>query len=1322
MVAAIPTAAHAAVTLTVTPITWNVIGLDSNKVIVGPDTFVVGARACDTGSTAASNVVATLVWDSTNALINLSGPGSLSTSSLGAGRCYDFHFNVVITRNGLAYDSVRRYHISVSADGVGAVSTPTPRELYVEHLVSQNRNHVEAITGPGGIGDPPPTTVYVGQTYTYMLFSHTAPGGYEQLESFLNFPNVIFQVVSVATTYDTPPGATNDKVYADACGWQNDPTAPNYRSCVGPVNYAGGKAGGNVVTTYQVKILSTGNATVTSLIYDFSGSSYHYNNDFGVGINSLSLSALPSADMSVVKSHAGDFTVGTQGTYSLAVSNAGPSDAAGPVTVTDTLPNGLTYVSGTGTGWSCGAAAQTVTCTRGAGMTAGSSSTIALTVAVGGPAVPSVTNTASVSSSTHDPTPGNNSSSDPTHINRPPVAVDDAAATSKGVPVTITVKANDSDPDGDPLAVSISLPPANGSVVVNPDGTVTYTPGPGFAGTDAFHYRVCDPSGACASATVTVTVPTAVMFERASAIAARDGVRIVWRTGSEVDNVGFDLWRQVGPGGRRIPVNRSIVAGSALVVGPRTALTAGRTYEWLDRLRTVPHGLRYWIQEIDVRGRSVWHGPFAVLANHSQRADTRGPRWLRSPTLSRLEHVASPTASVIVPRVADPNADGTAPSRPWHPSGSVAVKLAVDHEGWYRVSLASLARLGLDVSDPGRLHLLAEGRDQAIEVDATWLQFYGLGLDTPSTETRVYWVVDAQPGGPRIPTVPFEGGDAGPADFPTAVERQDRTVYFASLLNGAQPNFFGDLVSPTVAHESLDVEQLSSTDGATVEVALQGVTDGPHAIQVSLNGNTLGSMSFDGRNNAVATFPAAAVAEGANDVALGSSGQADLSLVDHVILSFHHTFMADSDQLRFTAPAGSQVTVGGFDSSAIRAVDVTDPAAPIELTTVVDGGPTAFFATVSLLGAGSRTILAFAAARIQAPSSAAAAHPGALDVATSGADMVVLTARAFDPAVAPLVAERRRQGLRVKVVNVEDAYDAFAFGETDPGAVRDLMSYAARTWRVPPRYLLLFGIGTYDPRRYLGGTPDVVPTRLVDTARMETGSDAWFTDLDGDGVADVATGRIPVRTVDEARAVVSKLIAYDTSSPSGSVLIPTDVGDTYDFAGAADRLAQRVPAPLSVVRVARGDPGSKAMLIDAIDRGQTVVNYVGHGSVDLWRGNWLTADDAGALTNTGHLSLFVTMTCLNGYAYDPFEASLGEALLTAPAGAVGVWGSSAVTDPANQSVVNQALYGLLFDPGRPSGLSAMAVGEAAREALATVTDHDIRVSWVLLGDPSMVLR
>jgi len=96
-----------------------------------------------------------------------------------------------------------------------------------------------------------------------------------------------------------------------------------------------------------------------------------------------------------------------------------------------------------------------------------------------------------------------------TPVNYPPVAVDDAAATTQGVPVDVAVLANDSDPDGDPLSVTAATAGSYGTTRINADGTVTYTPETGFAGTDAFTYTITDGRGGFDTATVIVTVRAA---------------------------------------------------------------------------------------------------------------------------------------------------------------------------------------------------------------------------------------------------------------------------------------------------------------------------------------------------------------------------------------------------------------------------------------------------------------------------------------------------------------------------------------------------------------------------------------------------------------------------------------------------------------------------------------------------------------------------------------------------------------------------------------------------------------------------------------------
>ncbi len=99
--------------------------------------------------------------------------------------------------------------------------------------------------------------------------------------------------------------------------------------------------------------------------------------------------------------------------------------------------------------------------------------------------------------------------------NQPPVAVDDVVTTLEDTAETISVMSNDTDPEGHQLEVTAVTQPANGTVTINPDGTVTYVPDAEYSGPDSFTYTVCEVTGTpssgsaeglCDTATVTITV------------------------------------------------------------------------------------------------------------------------------------------------------------------------------------------------------------------------------------------------------------------------------------------------------------------------------------------------------------------------------------------------------------------------------------------------------------------------------------------------------------------------------------------------------------------------------------------------------------------------------------------------------------------------------------------------------------------------------------------------------------------------------------------------------------------------------------------------
>jgi Peptidase family C25/Concanavalin A-like lectin/glucanases superfamily len=834
------------------------------------------------------------------------------------------------------------------------------------------------------------------------------------------------------------------------------------------------------------------------------------------------------------------------------------------------------------------------------------------------------------------------------------------------------------------------------------------------------------------------TSPTAVTLASFTATGFDDGrILLRWQTGFEADNLGFNIYREES--GRHTLINPSLIAGSALIAGTRTVLSAGQSYVWADNgiagcgLRIADcRKAKYWLEDVDLNGKSTWHGPVEV-----RYSGGKSPSLAESELLARIGWRQSlfinGLGSTPIQRAASmPRLSPELLASQTDLAAKPVVKLSVKQEGWYRVTQPELAAAGFDTKvNPRLLQVFVDGNQQPIlvqgEQDGSFdagdsVEFYGIGVDNPFTDSRVYFLAAGDQSGLRIKQVKSEGTPTTSRSFTYTVERRDRNIYFSGLRNGEKENFFGAVVGHNPVGQELTLVHLAQADSAQaqLEIALQGVNFGDHHVGVRINGVPVGELTFHGQAQGSARFAVAnaILREGANIVQLTPlSGESDISLVDYLRVSYQHSYTADNDALKLTATGNQVVTIDGFTSKSVRVFDVTESNSPEELLGQVKQQKSGYAVMVAAPGQGQRELIAFTTE--QRPASLTFNKTS--NLRNGSASLVIITRAAFADALRPLVALRQKQGLSVSLVDIEDVYDEFSFGQKSPYAIRDFLSYAKSSWKKKPRFVLFAGDASYDPKNYLGfGDSDLVPTKLIDTDFMETSSDDWLSDLNGDGIADIATGRLPARTVEEVSRMVAKIVNYEQAAPSDEALLVADANEGFDFAQANDELRSLIPAGLRITQVNRGRLNAemaRSLLFEAIDRRQFLVNYAGHGSVNQWRGNLLTNDDALALRND-HLPMFVMMTCLNGYFHDPALDSLGESLMKAErGGAVAVWASSGMTLPADQALLNQELYRLLFN-----SVGATTIGEAVMRAKASVSNSDIRRTWVLLGDPAMRLR
>lgn len=1312
-------------------------------------------------------------WNCSTPAVNGTGVINCTDADIPAGASGSATFTVIVNVNGgTATGTQITDTISASSDTTDPILTNN--SATVTTIVGAANTANLLITNAGT-----PNPVLAGNNITYtVVITNNGPG---------TASTVAFTEALPANTTFVSAAATSGTGGWTCTGISISCTIPTFA------------AGASTTFTVVVKVgAGTASGTIITDTANVSSATTDPNPSNNVATVTTVVATAGQADLALTKTGTPNpVLAGNNLTYTITVTNNGPATATN-VSMKDTFPANTSFVSiTTPGGWACPAPSAGVqTCTN-ASVAANATATFTLVLKVTVGTVPgtALTNSATVSSSsTTDPTNANNTATSTSNVASPTqsdVAILKTASpepVDQGTNLTYTLQVTNNGPavatgvavtDVLPAEVtfsSVSIPASQGSCSytvatttvsctlsnMNVGGLVIITINVNAASfssatlssnTATVTSTTSDPNATNNSSTAisTIQAATAVRLTsfRAQTMPA-GGVLLSWQTSEETRNLGFHLYREDAQG--RHQIDSSLIAGSALFMRGGQPQHRGKTYQWIDAQGNSLAS--YWLEDVDINGTRTLHGPIYAESNSSNVGPIAQARLLRQMNqvstfaTSQVPSTAPQFAAVVralnTPRPMIPQ---VAPGiSPLSLNGEAAVKISVTSEGWYQVSRSQLIAAGMPAgADARTLQLYAEGIEQPLLILGRQsgslgpndsIEFYGTGIDTPFSGTRVYWLVRGSHAGKRISSISAAGkGAASDTSFPFTVLFEQRTTYFAGLLNGINnDNFFGATVSTDPVDQPITVAHVdpASSLPVTLNVTLQGVTDQQaHSVSIAFNGAPVGEIDYANEANVARSFPVsnALLQNGTNTVTLTAlNGDNDVNLVQSITIEYAHTYTADSDWLRATASGGDTVRINGFTKAQVEVFDITDPLSISQLTGPVTSDSTGFGITLTIPGARSteRTLLAFASDQISAPAGLTFHAPNSLDKPQSGADLVVIAHPDFAASVAPLVKFHEQQGQSVDVVTVDQLYDAFNFGEKSPFALQSYLQLASSSWRTHPQAVMLVGDASFDPRNYLGfGESDFVPTRMIETAAFKTASDDWFTDFKQTGFGTIAIGRLPVSTTAEANLVVSKIVGYGKGAGAGGwnrqALVIADQNIGADFSTTANAASTQFPASLTVTKIlADGQDPSivKPQILAALNSGALVVNYIGHGSEEQWSfADFLDNTSAAALSNGDRLPVYVLMDCLNGFFQDVYATSLSTSLMVAPnGGAVAVWASSGFTDAAPQATMDQALLGTWkANPKLP-------IGSVTLTAKLGIVDPDVRRTWNLFGDPLMTLQ
>jgi len=582
--------------------------------------------------------------------------------------------------------------------------------------------------------------------------------------------------------------------------------------------------------------------------------------------------------------------------------------------------------------------------------------------------------------------------------------------------------------------------------------------------------------------------------------------------------------------------------------------------------------------------------------------------------------------------------------------------------------------------------------------------------------------------------------------------------------------FWTQISAPETRNFNFPLNGVAGTgQKATVRVVMHGRSENSHFVELWLNNDiVVGTPRWDGETELVSENRQVAqsyLKSGRNTITLvmPSEGQAlDLVMLNWIEIDYWRTYEAHDNVLPFSiTPLPDDETGNVNPNFKVELMNFTDPninkfsvdgtryvgLAPME----DEDNPGVYSVTFQSSRIGSilqynsdgslklntdAQYIALTNNQYLTPIEIIKDTPSDLRGLHNGADYIIITDTEFVRDVQPLANFRRQQGLRSKVVTVEDIYDEFSHGINNPYALRDFLKYAYENWQSPaPTYVLL--VGDANPKE----RTSFVPTIQVQVPGYgSSASDHQFVTLKGnDSFPEMLIGRVPANNSVDVRIFVERAINYETTNEIGPwhKRILMLAGSTNDFHFQTDTLTEEyslnemyedipIYAPATAeeeINLGEGTTPVGRKVIDGFNDGAILVNYVGHGAGGVLASSRMMGlqDPHQNLTNISQLPFVLSMTCFTGEFDSPSGCLAEELLRSESGGAIAVVGGTSIGLLLQDHILNKKIFNVIFKE-KTQHVGAI-LAKAKTQFLIDLPGYpDIAEVFTLFGDPATQLR